>query len=271
MKYSFAPAEIPHIVGRIREAPYFEARTMRAIAILPSHNVGAILEKTIAAIPTNTFEGILVVDDHSSDNTSEVAHRLGLEVLRHPENRGYGGAQKSGYKEAIRLGYDAVVMIHGDNQYDPSIAPQFVAKLGEGFDVVTGSRMILGDALSNGMPLWKFIPNRLLTWLENSVFQTDISDYHNGYRAFTTEFLRQVPLDMLSDKFDFDTDIMIQAAIRKARIAEIPHITRYEEENSQMSFAKGIVYGLSILKTVALYLLHQCGLRRDPLFEPVAL
>lgn len=242
---------------------------MRTIAVVPSHNVGSVLEKTISTIPIGTFDTILVVDDHSSDDTSVVAQQLGVSVLRHSENRGYGAAQKSGYREAIRLGYDLVVMIHGDNQYDPSISPQFLAKLTEGFDVVTGSRMILGDALSNGMPLWKFLPNRFLTWLENTVFQTNISDYHNGYRAFRIEFLRTVPLDMLSDKFDFDTDIMIQAAIRNARIAEIPHATRYEEENSQMPFSKGVVYGLSILRTVTLYLLHKLGARRNPLFESV--
>ena len=242
--------------------------SMKTIAIVPCFNVADVLEKTIAAIPEGTFEKVLIIDDHSTDGTADVAHRLGLEVIRHPENRGYGGSQKSGYREAIQQGYDAVVMIHGDNQYDPAISPQFVQKLHEGFDVATGTRMVLGDALKNGMPMWKFIPNRLLTWLENTAFQTSLSDYHNGYRAFTTTFLRKVPLELLSDKFDFDTDIMIQAAIRKARIAEIPHSTRYNLENSQMPFSKGVVYGLSILRTVSAYLLHQCHIRRTPLFEP---
>jgi glycosyltransferase involved in cell wall biosynthesis len=247
--------------------PFHKIRAMKAIAIVPCYNCAPVLEKTIAAIPRNTFDSILIVDDGSSDGTSDVAQRLGLQVVRHPQNRGYGGAQKTGYGEAIRRGYDGAVLIHGDNQYDPSASPQFVKKLCEGFDVVTGSRMILGDALKNGMPLWKFAPNRLLTWLENFVFRTSISDYHNGYRAFSVSFLRQVPLEMLSDKFDFDTDIMVQAAIRKARIVEIPHVTRYDEENSQMPFSKGVVYGLSILRTVGSFLLHRSGMRRSPLFE----
>jgi glycosyltransferase involved in cell wall biosynthesis len=240
---------------------------MKTIAIVPCYNVAPVLEKTVAAIPPGTFDTILIVDDSSIDGTSDVARRLGLEVVRHPKNRGYGGAQKTGYREAIQRGFDAAVLIHGDNQYDPGASPQFVNKLREGFDVVTGSRMILGDALKNGMPMWKFVPNRLLTLLENFVFRTSISDYHNGYRAFSTRFLKQVPLEMLSNKFDFDTDIMIQAAIRKARIAEIPHETRYEDENSQMPFSKGVVYGLSIMRTVGLFLLHRSGMRRSALFD----
>ena len=161
-----------------------------------------------------------------------------------------------------------VVMVHGDNQYDPTMVPDFVRKLHEdGFDVVTGSRMILGDALRNGMPLWKYVPNRFLTWLENSVFQTDISDYHNGYRAFTADFLQQIPLDLLSDKFDFDTDILIQAAIRRARIAEIPHPTRYEDENSQMPFGKAVRYGLMILVTVLHYAAHRLGIWKHKSFN----
>ena len=239
----------------------------RVVIIIPGYNVAHVLSKTVAAIPPGTADHVIVIDDCSTDGTSLVASRLGLDVVRHPQNRGYGGAQKTGYKEAIRRGYEIVVMVHGDNQYDPSYAPKFVSKIrDDGYDVVSGSRMILGDALKNGMPLWKFIPNRLLTALENFVFQTHLTDYHNGFRAFSTDFLKRVPLDRLSDKFDFDSDIIIQAAIRKAKIAEIPHPTRYEDENSQMPFSQGVQYGLSILAKVCKYLLHWTGIKRDALF-----
>lgn len=238
------------------------------LVVMPAYNVAHVIEKAVMAIPEGVADAILVVDDGSSDGTADVARELGCMVITHPENRGYGGAQKTGYKEAIRLGATMTVMVHGDNQYDPTFVPEFVAKIrDEGYDAVTGTRMVLGDVLESGMPIWKFIPNRFLTWLENTVFQTDLTDYHNGYRAFRVDFLRQVPLDLLSNRFDFDTDIIIQAAIRGARIAEVPHPTRYEDENSQMPFSKGVIYGLSILRTVARYLLHKLGIWRQELFE----
>lgn len=242
----------------------------KIVVIVPGHNVAHVLSKTISGIPKNSVDDIIVIDDGSNDGTDGVARKMGVEVVSHEKRRGYGGAQKTGYREAIKRNATVVVMVHGDNQYDPSLVPQFVSKIvKEGYDVVTGTRMVLGDVLSNGMPLWKFIPNRLLTWLENLVFQTNLSDYHNGYRAFKTSFLKQVPFEELSDRFDFDTDIIIQGAIRKARIGEIPHPTRYKDENSQMSFQKGVLYGLSILKTVLKYWLHRAGLRRQKRFEGV--
>ena len=240
---------------------------VKSTIIMPAHNVAKVLAKTVSGIPKGSVDEIVLINDGSTDDTAEIGKRLGLTVISHECSKGYGAAQKTGYKEAIKRNADLVVMVHGDNQYDPSLAPQFVSKIrDEGYDVVTGTRMILGDALKNGMPIWKFIPNRFLTWLENLVFQTHLTDYHNGYRAFSTQFLKQVPLDLLSDKFDFDTDIIIQAAIRKAKIAEIPHPTRYQDENSQMSFSKGVRYGLSILKTVVKYALHKTGIHRQELF-----
>ncbi len=242
----------------------------KVLIVMPSYNVANVIAKAAAAIPAGTADHILVIDDCSTDQTSESARKAGLDVVRHEKNTGYGGAQKTGYKQAIKRGFDIVVMVHGDNQYDPAFAPKFVAKIrDEGYDVVSGTRMILGDVLKNGMPLWKYIPNRFLTWLENFVFQTNLTDYHNGYRAFSVPFLKTVPLDLLSDKFDFDTDIIIQAAIRKAKISEVPHPTRYMDENSQMPFSKGVKYGLSILRTIVKYLLHKSGLWKQDLFAGV--
>ena len=236
--------------------------------VMTAFNVSAVLRKTIEELPRGCADEIFLVDDCSEDNTVEVAKELGLTVLSHKTNRGYGGAQKTGYLECIRQDFDAVVLVHGDNQYDPSQAPLFVSKiLNENYDVVTGTRMIMGDVLSNGMPLWKYLPNRFLTALENMTFGTELSDFHNGYRAYSVNFLKKVPLELLSEQFDFDTDIIIQAAIRRAKIAEIPHTTRYNDENSQMPFLKGVVYGLSILSTVAKYLLHKIGLRKREMFN----
>ena len=242
-------------------------RNGKVVIVMPGYNVASVLEKTIAELPVGCADEVILVDDGSQDNTGEVGKRLGLTVIRHSQNRGYGGSQKTGFKEAIARGAKVAVLVHGDNQYDPSLVPMFVKKITkEGYDLVTGTRMVLGDVLKEGMPIWKFISNRFLTWLENLVFRTDISDYHNGYRAYSADFLEKVPLDLLSEKFDFDTDIIIQGAIRKCRIAEVPHVTRYWEENSKMPFAKGVVYGLSILKTIGLYLFHKSGIRRREVF-----
>jgi glycosyltransferase involved in cell wall biosynthesis len=244
---------------------------MKTVIVMPAYNVAPILPKTVEAIPRGCWDEIILVDDGSTDGTADVARSLGLTVVSHGKNRGYGGAQKTGYREAIQRGAEIAVMVHGENQYDPALVPLFISKIrDEGYDAVTGTRMVLGDVLKQGMPLWKYIPNRLLTHLENFVFQTNLTDYHNGYRAYACRFLKLVPLELLSEKFDFDTDIIIQAAIRKQRIAEIPHTTRYLEENSQMPFSKGVRYGLSILKTVAKYSLYKTGIRRYPLFQAVA-
>ncbi|MBF0511214.1 MAG: glycosyltransferase family 2 protein [Candidatus Omnitrophica bacterium] len=240
----------------------------KTIIVMPAFNVAGVLEKTIKALPIGCWDEIIVVNDGSKDNTAQIAARLGCHVVTHPQNRGYGGAQKTGYKEALTRGADMVVMVHGDNQYDPSLVPEFVRKMTEEkCDLVTGTRMVLGDVLKSGMPLWKFIPNRFLTWIENVSFGSNISDYHNGFRAYSAKFLREIPLDLLSEKFDFDTDIIIQGAIRKYKIGEVPHPTRYLKENSQMPFSKAIVYGLSILKTVWGFWLHKTGICRQQIYS----
>ena len=239
----------------------------KVIVVMPAFNLEHVLAKTVAGIPSGSYDEIIIVDDGSHDSTSEVAKKLGITVVVHPRNKGYGGAQKTGYKEALKRKADIIILVHGDNQYDPSFVPAFVQKVSEqGYDLVTGTRMVLGDALERGMPVWKFIPNRFLTWLENFVFESHISDYHNGFRAYSARFLREVPLDLLSDKFDFDTDLIVQGIIRKYKIGEVPHPTRYMRENSQMSFSKGMVYGFTILRLVFLFSLHKTGLYRQKIF-----
>jgi len=239
----------------------------KVVIVMPAYNVAPVLAKTVAAIPAGSYDEIIVVDDGSKDGTSEVGKKLGLTVVVHPQNKGYGGAQKTGYKEALKRNADIAVLVHGDNQYDPTMVPSFVDKIArEDCLLVTGTRMILGDVLKQGMPMWKFIPNRFLTWLENVTFGSHITDYHNGFRAYSAKFLREVPLDLLSDKFDFDTDIIVQGAIRGYKIGEVPHPTRYMDENSQMPFSKGVIYGLSILRTVSLFLLHKTGLYKQKIF-----
>ena len=250
-----------------RPRPGSAAARPRVVVVMPAYNVAHVVEKAIAALPTHVIDEVIVVDDGSADGTGAAAARTGVTVLSHPANRGYGGAQKTGYKAAIERGADIAVLVHGDNQYDPSCADQFVAKIrDEGFDVVTGTRMVLGDAIAQNMPIWKYVPIRATTVLQNWIFGTRISDYHDGYRAYRMSFLRRIPLDQLSDRFDFDTDVMVQAAVHRMRIAEIPHPTRYGEEHSQLPFWKAVSCQLTILWTALKFLLHRVGLWRQEIF-----
>ncbi|HBA59285.1 MAG TPA: glycosyl transferase family 2 [Elusimicrobia bacterium] len=242
--------------------------TPKVIIIMPAYNTGHVLETTYNDIPKAGISEMILVDDGSSDNTVEVAQKLGITVVKHAQNRGYGGAQKTGYAEALKHGADIVVMVHSDHQYDPTLTPKFIEPIASGkADLVTGSRMLEGGALEGGMPLWKYIPNRFLTKLENLSFGTDITDYHNGFRSYSRKVLEAVPFEQFSEKFDFDTDIILQAAMRKFRIAEVAHQTRYRDENSQMPFGKAVKYGLGIVFTILKFKLHQAGLVRFELFE----
>ena len=240
----------------------------KVIVIMPAYNTGHILETTYNDIPKAGISELILVDDGSTDDTVAVAKKLGITVVSHPQNRGYGGAQKTGYAAALEKGADIVVMVHSDHQYDPTLTPKFIEPIASGrADAVTGSRMLEGGALEGGMPLWKYIPNRFLTRLENLSFGTDLTDYHNGFRSYSRKVLESVPFARFSEKFDFDTDIILQAAMRKFRIAEVAHQTRYRDENSQMPFGKAVRYGLGIVLTIVKFKLHQAGLARFELFE----
>ena len=240
----------------------------KVVIVMPAFNTAHVLKKTYADIPKDGISEIILVDDGSTDGTGVLAEQLGLIVVRHAKNKGYGAAQKTGYQEALRRGADAVVMVHSDNQYDPALTPKFIEPIVSGMaDAVTGTRIFAGNALRGGMPIWKYIANRFLTGWENRIFNTRLTDYHNGFRAYSRKVLESIDFERLSDKFDFDTDIIIQIAIRKFRIWEIPHHTRYLSDNSQMSFYKGVEYGLRILLTSAKFILHKLRLKRFEVFE----
>ncbi len=222
--------------------------------VLPAYHAAATIPRVAADLPLSSFDRALLVDDASGDDTTAVALSEGFEVLRHPANRGYGANQKTCYTRAMLDGADVVVMVHADHQYDAALVTEMVRPIIEGrADVVMGSRLLEDRAIAGGMPRWKWIGNRALTWIENRAFTKDFSEYHTGYRAFSTDFLRSIPFLRNSDGFVFDQEIFAQIVDRNARVVELPIPTRYFLEASSVSFPASVRYGLETLTVLARY------------------
>ena len=239
----------------------------KVIVVMPAYNAEKTLEKTLDDIPRGWVDEIILCDDASRDGTVALARKLGLRVLVHPKNRGYGGNQKTLYTEALKRGGEIMIMVHPDHQYDPTVIPELVKPLLEGkCDAVFGSRMLGGRPLEGGMPKWKYLANIFLTAVENAVFYMYLTEYHSGLRAYSRRYLEAVNFMANSDDFVFDSEIIAQGVIHGARIREVPIETRYFAEASQIGMARSIVYGLSILKTLVKFKLHKKGLKRFPLF-----
>jgi len=226
--------------------------------VLPSYNAAKTLEKTVRDIPKGIADEIILVDDHSHDQTVEIAKKLGLFVVVHEKNLGYGANQKTCYTQAILRGADIVVMLHPDYQYDPKVVPDLVEPILEGrADAVFGSRMMKGGALEGGMPLWKHNANILLTAIENVVLSTYLTEYHSGFRAYSRQALERIAFKKNSNGFVFDTEIIVQLHIHGFKIEEIPIKTRYFDDASTISFGPSVLYGLGILRTLFKFLLHR--------------
>jgi glycosyltransferase involved in cell wall biosynthesis len=241
------------------------------VVVMPAYNAAATLVKTYARIPPGSCDAVILVDDRSSDETAEIAERLNLITIRHRHNRGYGGNQKSCYTKALEFGADIVVMLHPDNQYDPGIIPYLVAPIAEGrADVVLASRF-LGSPLAGGMPLYKYVCNRLLTGTENLVLGRRFSEYHTGYRAFSREALLAVNFEANSEDFVFDNEIIVQCVLAGLRFAEVPVRTHYATDSSSVGAATSLRYGLGCLRVMLESVLHRTGLasfRRYPRKPP---
>lgn len=233
---------------------------------MPAYNAERTLERTWRDLPADWVDDVVVVDDASRDRTVEVARKLGLHVLVHPRNRGYGGNQKTCYREALARGAGVVVMVHPDHQYDPSAIPALVAPLLAGeCDAVFGSRM-LGRPLAGGMPRWKYLANVFLTAMANATFHACLSEYHSGLRAYSRRYLQAVDLESNSDGFVFDTQIIAQGLWKNLRIREIPIHTRYFPEASQIGFGRSVQYGFSVLGVLLRYKMQQKGLLGSRIF-----
>ena len=256
-------------VAPVRPSPGGDAKA-RVVIVMPAYNAAKTLEDTFRAIPAGYYDEIVVVDDHSGDDTTDLARRLNLKAIRHPHNVGYGGNQKTCYMEALRDGADIVVMLHPDGQYDPAIIPEMIRPIREGrADMVLGSRMMVpGGAARGGMPWWKRIANRFLTTAENLAMGRRFSECHTGYRAYSRRFLETVPFLRNSNGFVFDTEVIFQAVHFGLPVEEVPISTRYFADASSVGFRVGVVYGLGTLATAARFLLHRAGIVPSEKFRP---
>jgi len=240
----------------------------KIVVVMPAYNAEKTLKKTLDDIPKGVVDKIILVDDGSHDRTVKLAKRLGLKTFVHPQNRGYGGNQKTCYTLALNEGADIVVMIHPDYQYDSSLTEEILRPIiQKRLDIVLGSRIRgRNEALAGGMPLYKYISNRFLTILENIVLSQNLSEYHTGFRAFHKSVLKTLPFHKFSDDFVFDQDILISSIYSGFRIGEIQVPVRYFPDASSINFRRGVKYGLEILKDLFFYFIAKSGLYISNIF-----
>ena len=240
----------------------------KIIIVMPAFNAAATLEKTVKDIPEGFADEIILVDDSSKDDTVTIAKRLGLTVIVHSENTGYGGNQKTCYDVALRRGADIIIMIHPDYQYDSSVASVFATLIEKGIcDVILGSRVrTRQECLESGMPLYKYLSNRFLTILENMITGQNLSEWHTGYRAYSRKVLEKIPYHRNSNHFVFDSQFLIQAVYFKFKIGDLPVPCRYMSEASSINLRRSVVYGLGTMKTLLQFILQKRHLMKFDIF-----
>jgi glycosyltransferase involved in cell wall biosynthesis len=240
----------------------------KIIVVLPAYNAALTLEKTLDEIPREVVDEILLVDDASSDKTVELSNQLGLKTYLHQQNYGYGRNQKTCYKEALKHQADVVIMLHPDYQYSPKLIPAMASMIAFGqYDVVIGSRFIGKGALEGGMPKYKYVANRFLTFFQNLLLNYNLSEYHTGFRAFNREVLENLPLEENSDDFVFDSEMITQTIFFNYRIGEISCPTKYFAEASSINFSRSVKYGLGVLLTSIKFKAQKLGLINAKIFN----
>jgi glycosyltransferase involved in cell wall biosynthesis len=246
-------------------------RKHKILAVLPAYNAEKTLAATVADFPPGCVDEILLVDDGSKDRTVAIAREMGLTVIEHPENRGYGGNQKTCYRYALDRGADVVVMIHPDYQYDARVIPHAVGIVELGIcDVVLGNRVrSRKEALACGMPWWKYVSNRGLTVFENFALGQNLGEFHSGFRVYRRNVLETIPFEMNSDDFVFDTQFLVQAVHFGFRLGDVPVPVRYFKEASQINFRRSTKYGVETLAIVGRFWLHRAGVWKTPIFNTV--
>ena len=241
----------------------------KIVVIMPAYNASKTLSATYAEIPFEIVDDVVLVDDSSNDDTSEAARQLGIQhVIEHPKNVGYGGNQKTCYRKALDLEADIVVMVHPDYQYTPKLIPSMTSLIAqELYQVVLGSRILGKGALKGGMPLYKYIFNRLLTAFENVMIGAKLSEYHTGYRAFSREVLEKINFASNSDDFVFDNQMLSQVIFAGYEIGEITCPTKYFGEASSINFSRSVKYGLGVIVTSWMHLLQRLGLAKFDMYR----
>jgi glycosyltransferase involved in cell wall biosynthesis len=240
----------------------------RIVVVLPAYNAEATLLSTYNEIPMNVVDDVILVDDNSTDQTVQLAEQLGIFTIVHPENRGYGGNQKTCYQAALDRGADIVVMLHPDYQYTPKLITAMASMIAQGeFDVVLASRILGVGALAGGMPVYKYIANRFLTLVQNILVGHKLSEYHTGYRAWSRKTLESLPLLNNSDDFVFDNQMLAQTIYQGFRIGEISCPTRYFPEASSINFKRSVIYGLGVLLNSVRFRLQRMGLKNYAIFS----
>jgi glycosyltransferase involved in cell wall biosynthesis len=240
----------------------------RIVVVMPAYNAAETLKATYNEIPLSYVDAIVLVDDASTDETVEVARAMGIETIVHPQNRGYGGNQKTCYTRALELGADVVVMLHPDYQYTPRLLVAMASLIAIGqYDIVLGSRILTGGALKGGMPVYKYVSNRFLTAFQNLLTGAKLSEYHTGYRAFSREVLMTLPLEENSDDFVFDNQMLCQALYFGFTIGEISCPAKYFPEASSIRLGASTRYGIGVMRTTVQYWLQKRGLARFDIYR----
>lgn len=244
-------------------------KSKKIIVVLPAFNAASTLKKTYHEIPFDIVDEVVLVDDNSYDNTIEVAIKLGIKhIIKHQSNKGYGANQKSCYEKALSLNADIVIMLHPDYQYTPKLIHSMSYLIANDvYSVVIGSRILGNGAFKGGMPLYKYIANRFLTLFQNILIGQKLSEYHSGYRAFSTKSLKAINLKDNSDDFIFDNQMLCQLFNKGFEVAEITCPTKYTPESSSINFSRSLTYGIGVLKTSILYFLHKKNIIQHKLFQ----
>lgn len=244
-------------------------RGKKIVVVLPAYNAALTLERTYREIPFDIVDEVVLVDDAGSDNTIEVGKQLGIKhIIRHEKNLGYGGNQKTCYNKALELGGDIVIMVHPDYQYTPKLVPAMADIIAQGlYPVVLGSRILGNGALQGGMPLIKYMANRILTFIQNILVGQKLSEYHTGYRAFSREILETVNYQVNSNNFIFDNQMLSQIIYEGFGIGEVTCPTKYFEEASSINLKNSAIYGIGVLKVSLVHRLCKCGLMKSKMYE----